>query len=355
MKRITLILVLCLLAPVAAKEEKETLYPTGSTSQTHSGLKFQLVVPTDYDAAKHYALMVVLHGAGGTETGMAGSLAPLAEDQFIVCAPKSRDATWSARDLGDVMGIIRHLMEMYSIREGHLHGMGFSNGGWNLAPVVFDEKLPFASACWMAAGFNGGKVPPRAKKEMGAIALAGAQDANRRAAEKTVDLLRDKVRTVECRIQPNLGHKFTDELMPYYFWWLKVMDGRFTPGDDLSFDWKDSTEGMAAESKAKKTGAFLYFYSKQSDVENEEVKRVQRRVFFDPLVRRFGNRVIAVRLTRAENEELFASFRLKSTPAIVVLDRNGKKKKILEGKKIKNTGLAKALRSVAKDQSMPKK
>jgi len=232
--------------------------------------------------------------------------------------------------------------------------MGFSNGGWNLAPIVFDEKLEFASACWMAAGFNGGKVPPRAKKEMGAIALVGAQDGNRGAAERTVDLLGDKVRTVECRIQPNLGHKFTRELMPYYFWWLKTMDGRFLPGDDMSFEWKDSVDGVAEESAAKKTGSFLYFYSKD-DADNVQTKRVQREVFFNPLVRIFGGRVIPVKLTREKNEELFASYRLKSTPAIVVIDKKGKKKKVFEGKKIKVGGLAKSLRSVAKDQSMPKR
>jgi len=353
MKRIAIVLVLLFFVPAFAEEEKGSPYPTGSTSQNHSGLRLQLVIPKDYDAKEKYALIVVLHGAGGTETGMAGSLQPLAEKRFIVCAPKSRAATWSKRDLDDVKRIIRHLMTVLSIEEGHLHGMGFSNGGWNLAPVVFDEKLRFASACWMAAGFNGGKVPPRAKKEMGAIALAGAQDGNRGAAEKTVDLLEDKVRTVECRIQPNLDHKFTRELMPYYFWWLTVMDGRFEPGNDMSFDWKDDFKGVAEESAARKTGAFLYFYSKD-DAENAETKRVQREVFFHPMVRLFGNRVFAVKLVKEENEELFASYRLKATPAIVVLDKKGKKKKVLEGKKIKSGSLAKAVRGVARVQSIPK-
>jgi predicted esterase len=353
MKRLLAALLLVALVPAFAEEEKKkSPYPTGSTSQKHSGLKFQLVIPNDYDPAQKYGLMVVLHGAGGTETGMAGSLAPLAEEWFVVCAPKSRAATWSKQDLDDVKNIIRHLMDVLSIEK--LHGMGFSNGGWNLAPVVFDEKLPFVSACWMAAGFNGGKVPGRAKKEMGAIALAGAQDANRGAAEKTVDLLTGKVRSVECRLQPDLGHEFTRDLMPYYFWWVKVMDGRYEPGDDLSFDWKTDPDAAKADAAAKKTGTFLYFYSEKDD-HNVETKRVQREVFFDPMVRHFGKRVACVKLKREKHEELFQSFKLKQTPAIVTLDKKGKKKKVIEGKKIKAMGLAKALRTVAKDQSMPKK
>jgi predicted esterase len=354
MKRFAAVLILVLLVPANAQDEgKKSPYPTGSTSQKHSGLKFQLVMPSDYDPNGKYGLMVVLHGAGGTETGMAGSLAPLAEDWFIVCAPKSRGQTWSTQDLADVKNIIRHLMDVLAIEKGHLHGMGFSNGGWNLAPVVFDEKLEFASACWMAAGYNGGKVPARAKKAMGAIALSGAQDGNRGHAEKTVDLLRDKVRTVECRIEPDLGHKFTRKLMPYYFWWVKVMDGRFEPGDDMSFDWRDDLDAAKADAAARKTGTFLYFYSEKDD-HNVETKRVQRSAFFDPMARHFGTRVACVKLVKEKHEELFKSYKLKSTPAIVTLDKKGKKKKILEGKKIKGTALAKALRSIAKDQSMPK-
>ena len=188
MKRIAFALVLFLVVPAVAEEGKgPSPYPTGSSSQNHAGLRFQIVIPGDYDPAKKYALMVVLHGAGGTETGMAASLQPLAEEWFVVFAPKSREATWTKQDLEDVKTIIGHLTDVLSIDEGHLHGMGFSNGGWNLAPLVFDEELRFSSACWMAAGFNGGKVPARAKKEMGAIALVGASDPNRKAAEQTVE------------------------------------------------------------------------------------------------------------------------------------------------------------------------
>ncbi|MEN8148369.1 MAG: hypothetical protein ABFS86_01015 [Planctomycetota bacterium] len=344
-----------LLAPVAAKEEEpKKTYPTGSTLQEHSGLKFQLLVPEDYAASKTYSLYVVLHGMGDSGPNLAPAFRELPARGYIVACPSARGNAWSARDLDDVKTIVAHLMDVFPIGEGKLHGLGFSNGGWNLGPLVFDERFRFASGCWMAAGFQGGKVPPRAKKEFGAIALVGAQDGNRGAAVKTVDLLKDKVKSVECRIQPNLGHKFTRELMPYYWWWLDVMDGRFTPGLDKSIPWKESLDGVAAESEEKKTGAFLWFFSKEADAESDEAKRVQNEVFFDRLVRVFGARVVPVKLEREKNGELFAKYRLKSTPAIVVLDKKGKKKKVLEGKKIKAGALAKALRSVAKDQSVPK-
>lgn len=352
MKRALLLLpLLFLLSSPAAGDGPP--YPPGSTSQTIEGLRVQLVIPKDYDPEKKYSLIVVLHGAGGTETGMAGSLEPLAAEGFVVCAPKSTDQTWSASDLEKVKAIITHLTDVLSIGEGRLHGMGFSNGGWNLAPIVFDEELPFVSACWMAAGYNGGKVPRRAKKEMGCIALAGSDDPNRGAAEKTVDLLADKVRTVECRIQPGIGHEFCRELMPYYFYWLKAMEGRFAPGEDLSFDWTDDVEAAKQRMAAQKLGGFVYFWSAKDDRE-EETKRVQNEVFFDRWVRRFGNQLVAVKLEREKNEELFGKFKLKETPAVVVLKPDFDVEKDLEGKKIKESSLAKALRSVAKDKTIPR-
>jgi len=354
MKRFALALLLALAVTAVAKDEAKKTYPTGSTLQEFAGLKFQLLVPDDYDAGKTYSLYVVLHGMGDNGPNLAPAFRELPGRGYVVACPSARGQAWSTRDLEDVKSIVTHLMEVFPIAEGKLHGLGFSNGGWNLGPLVFDERFRFASGCWMAAGFQGGKVPARAKKEFGAIALVGAEDGNRGAAMKTVDLLADKVKSVECRIQPGIGHKFTRELMPYYWWWLDVMDGRFEPGLDKSFEWKESTDGVAGECEAKKTGAFLWFWSKEADGASEEAKALQQEVYFDRLVRVFGARLIPVRLEREKNEELFAEYRLKETPAIVVLDWKGKKKKVLEGKKLKAGSLAKALRSVARDQSVPK-
>ncbi len=337
----------------AAPEGKEPPYPAGSSAQEHAGLKFQLVLPQGYDAAKPYALFVVLHGYGGTETGMADSFATLAERDFVVCAPKSTAEGWDDGDLQKVREILRHLTKVLSIGPGRLHGLGFSNGGWNLAPLVFDEEFAFASACWMAAGFQGGSVPKRAKKALGAIALAGSEDPNRGAAEGTVELLRDKVRSVECRIQPGLGHEFPNELMPYYFYWLEVMDGRFTPGRDASFQWSDDPEAASLRMAEEKLGGFFYFFAAE-DQASADARALQHEVFFDPLVRCYGEQLVAVMLERKEHEELFQEFRLKATPAVVVLKKDGKTAAALCGK-IKAGALAKALRDQAKNKKAPGK
>jgi dienelactone hydrolase len=344
---------LLLLLSSTALADGDPPYPKGSTSQNFADLKFQLVVPQDFDSAKEYSLVVVLHGAGGTETGMAGTLRELANFDFIVCAPKSKGPTWSTPDLKNVKKIILHLKQVFPIGAKRSHCMGFSNGGWNLDPIAFDEDLHMVSACWVAAGCRGGKVPRSAKKEMGALALAGSQDGNRGAAEKTVDILKDKVRSVECRLQPGLGHAFPSELLPYYLYWVKVMDGRFVVGEDMSFTWTGDVEAAKRRMADKKLGGFVYFWSKD-DQENELAKRLQNEIFFDFLVRHFGSQLVAIKLERSANEELFSGFKLKETPAVVVLKKDFKLSKAFAGKKIKASSLAGALRKYAKDKSIPK-
>ncbi|MHC4861807.1 MAG: alpha/beta hydrolase family protein [Planctomycetota bacterium] len=145
MSRALAVLLLSLIAVLPALAEDELPYPKGSTSQTHAG-------------AKEHSLVVVLHGSGGTETGMAGSLQPLAKEGFVVCAPKSSGSSWTKPDIDLVKVIVKHLDGVLSIGKGRMHSMGFSAGGWALAPLAFDEKLHFVSACWVAAGFKGASI-----------------------------------------------------------------------------------------------------------------------------------------------------------------------------------------------------
>ncbi|MHC4861806.1 MAG: hypothetical protein ACYTDY_17140, partial [Planctomycetota bacterium] len=108
---------------------------------------------------------------------------------------------------------------------------------------------------------------------------------------------------MECHLQDGLGHEFPRKLMPYYFYWVKVMEGRFVPGEDLSFDWTSDVEAAKSKMAARKLGGFIYFYS-PGDAENAEAKRCQHEVFFHPLVRRFGKQLVAVKLEKESHEEL---------------------------------------------------
>jgi predicted esterase len=327
--------------------------PPGTSSRILEGLRCSLVLPEGFDAAKEHSLVVVLHGNGGTETGMAGTLAHLASDDFAVVAPKSTGLGWDRKDVDAVRRIVAGLKKSLHVGEGRLHGIGFSNGGWNLAPLVFDEDLRFASACWVAAGYNGGSVPKAARRTMGVLALAGTEDGNRDVAEKTPDLLRDRVRSAECLLQPGLGHAWPEKLAPYLRWWLLVMEGRHVPGDCGAFDWAADPAAAQAEMTKRNTGGFAWYWSKDSAAD-PVAKAFQNETLRDPLVQRFGRQLVAWKEERSPAAEAAAAVALKETPAVVVREHDGRVVKILQGK-FPASALGAALRSVAPDKTMPKR
>ena len=346
------ILLAALAAAGAAAGQEAAPFPPGTSSQSLEGLRCSVVMPAEFDPAKERSLVVVLHGAGGTETGMAGSLAFLAERECAVLAPKSRGQTWDKPDVDAVRRIVADLKKRLRVGNRRLHALGFSNGGWNLAPLAFDEDLGFATACWVAAGYSGGKPPDRAKKTMAVLALAGEKDPNRGAAEKTPDLLKDKVRSAEARVEPGIGHEWPAGQMPYYGWWLGLQEGRFVPGETLAFAWSDDEGAARAAMAERRTGALVYWFSKE-DADRPEARTLQNETLQDPMVRVFGGRLLAWRRDRAGDAAGFAAAGLKETPAVVVLDAAGKPVKTLQGK-ISAQALAAALRSVARDKSVPK-
>ncbi len=330
----------------------EPPFPAGYSEQTLEGLRCAVVMPETFDAEKERSLVVILHGLGGTESGMARSLEPLAKEEFVVLAPKSKGQGWEKSDLDAVRRIVADLKKRLRIGEGRLHGAGFSNGGWNLAEVAFDGDLRFASACWIAAGYKGGKPPDHAKKGMGVLALAGATDGNRPAAEATPGLLEGKVRSAEVRIEPGIGHEWPRGQMDYYFWWLGVQEGRFVPGVTRAFAWHADEAAARAAMAEGRIGGFTYWYA-GSEGEDERARTFQNETLQDPLVRRFGAQAAAWKRDRDTDGAAFAEAKLKETPAVVVHDAKGAVVKTLQGK-ISAAALGTALRAVARDKSLPK-
>jgi hypothetical protein len=350
---VLVVLALSLSAGLAlAEDDPKPPFPEGKSVQRFADLTYHIEVPVEYDPKKEYSLIVGLHGAGASAGEFATWIEALIEKDFIVVCPKSKGPAWNKRDIERVKKIVAHVMEKITIGKGRLHGVGFSNGGQHLGFLVFDKKLPFVTGCWMGSGFGGGKMPARAKKEMAALALAGEKDYALGACKGTVKRLRGKVRSVEFRMQPELEHDIPRDLMPYYHYWLTVMEGRFTPGEDESFDWrydmKPGREIMAEE----KRGGFVFFYS-TDDEKSEDARHAEHVVLFDPRVRFFGEQAQPVMLDRSLDKELFASLGLTKTPAIVVMKPDGTVVKTFEGR-IEAKDVAKSLRSVAKAKSMPK-
>ena len=347
--RAALISVALLWAGAALAEELP--YPAGLSVQQIQGTETALLIPDDISAEEPGSLVILLHGAGDNGPNLIGALRHWMEQGYLVCAPSASGGTWDATDLAITKRIALHLMKVLPVDAKRVHAIGFSNGGWNLAPIAFDDDLRPRSACWIAAGYNGGKVGRWARKGLGALALAGADDPNAGAARRTVPLLEDKVRSVEVRLQRGLGHKWPREHDKYLLWWTGAMEGRFDPDTDMNFSWGDDLAAAIEALQGKKRGGIFVYFHAPGDKDKPEARRLQNSIFMDRAVRHFGNQLQAVRLDLGDESGRYG---VKVTPAVAVLKKDGTLKKLLDGK-IKTKSLASALRSVAPDKKRPKR
>jgi hypothetical protein len=141
--------------------------------------------------------------------------------------------------------------------------------------------------------------------------------------------------------------------MPYYYHWLKRMEGRFTPGECPLFDWYHNSLSAKDEMKEKGRGGLFYFYS-EDDAENADAKRLEHETFFDDRVRFFGGQLTAALLEMQLEPELAKELGVTKTPAVAVLDADGKAIAVLQGE-IEADALADALKKVAPEKKPPKK
>lgn len=322
-------------------------YPPGRSDHELEGLQVSLLVPDGYGKERPGSLIVLLHGSGDSGQDLIRGMTRWGDAGYLVCAPTAtvRQA-WSANDLKLVLKIAARLKKEMPIDPRKVHVVGFSNGGWNLTPLAFDDELRPVSATYIAAGYRGGKAPRWAKKELGVLALAGEQDPNVGAARGTVTALRDKVAFVEVRTQANLDHKWPREHDAYHLWWMGAREGRFKMGEDMNFAWGDDVDAAIASQKDKKRGGvFVYVYD-----DTDLSKRLQNEVFMDPAVRYYGGQLAAVKMDPSEET---AALGVKALPAVVVMKKDGTVKKVLSGK-LKARSLASALKSVAPNKRMPK-
>lgn len=325
---------------------EEPAFPAGPSAHKLEGLDTSLHVPDGFGADKPGSMIVLLHGSGDSGANLIRGMTHWVQAGYLVCAPTATvRQSWSANDIKLVLKIAAHVKKVMPVDPRKVHVVGYSNGGWNLTPLAFDDELRPCSATYIAAGYRGGKAPKWAKKSLGVLALAGEQDGNVGAARGTVKALLGKVAFVEVRTQANLGHKWPHEHDAYHVWWMGAREGRFKPGEDKNFVWGDDVEDAVEALKGqKKGGVFVYVFN-----DSPEAKKLQNETFMNRAVRFFGGQLKAVRMELEDAQSLG----VKAAPAVVVLKKDGTVKKLLAGK-IKAKSLASALRSVAPNRRLPK-
>ncbi|MFV1959248.1 MAG: hypothetical protein ACC662_07525, partial [Planctomycetota bacterium] len=295
-----------------------------------------------------------LHPAAGPAGNMADLFEAWGKDGYVVCAPQARDITWEAGDLKRVLAIAAQLKKVLPIDPARVHVLGYSDGGNNLCPLAFDDDLRPRSVTWVASSYTGAQVPKWARRGLGALFLCGTDDPERRGAEKSVGQLRGKVRSVEIRLQPELGHGFPRDLRPYLRWWMGVQEGRFVAGEGRVFEWKEDLDAALASLKDVKKGGVLVYVFSGDDADKPSMRALQQEVFLDEAVRFFGLQLRRVRVDRSKHADVAARLGVEATPALVVLDRRGKVKAVHVERTLTPGRVAKSLRQVAPRRRMPK-
>ena len=334
------------------------LYPPGTTDIELEGLAVTLRVPEGLTRKEPGSLVVLLHGLGGRGKRLMTLLHDWEQQNYLICAPQATGRGWNAADLEAVEKIALHLLKNMPMDPDRVHVMGFSNGGWNLPALAFSDKLKPVSAVYIGAGFQGARPPKWAAKRQGVLAVAGADDPNARAALATPGLLEKKVRRVEARLQPNLGHRWPQKLNPYMLWWMGVQEGRFQYGQSLVFDWVadsgDRAELIArsveAMKKKKKGGFLVYVYDSRRSDQMSQARAIEQGAFFDPHVRFYVKQLTAIEVDLALAPSPIAE--VTTTPAVAILSRRGKLKKLFKGK-VSAKSLRRALKPLVPVSRMP--
>jgi polyhydroxybutyrate depolymerase len=101
--------------------------------------RYTLSVPTSYNAAKPYTLLMVFHGDGGDGAGLQRywRFEDVANEQAIIVYPDGDQATWRLSDptevnpdIDFVAALKATLTAKYNIYKGRTFGAGYSNGGF---------------------------------------------------------------------------------------------------------------------------------------------------------------------------------------------------------------------------------
>ena len=327
------------------------------------GLRVDLRLPKGEPPEGGRSLLIFLHSREGSGSEIVEHLAPLVDRGFVVAAPWSTGDNWNDADIEAVENIARDLVARFQVPEDRRHLGGMWYGARHLQRIAFRDDLRFRTCTWVSWSFAGGTTPKWVREHLSGLFLWGEDEGKSRVDRylKGLDLLGEKARTAVGKAEPGLGRNEKDEpefpvkLVPFYGYFLECMEGRFTPGRDLSFEWLDSLPEGVAAMKEGKTGGLVYVHDPAGDAPTmERTKTLQNEIFFDRIVRHFAGQLVPVRLEKAAAKELLEKEKVKELPALLVFKKGGKEVlRVLSGE-IDVKKLVPVLRAASPDPDLPK-
>jgi len=176
MKRYALIPILLLVTVISgtAQDKVDGFTPRMHQNSRREKMPYRLFIPTPYDKAKKYPLMIWLHGAGGAGSDnlmqISGDQVPgtriwtkfenQARHPAFVLVPQSSGgwASSSATQLSDeerlVVEILGALKSEFSIDAKRVYISGQSNGGFGTWDLISKRPELFAAAIPLCGGGN---------------------------------------------------------------------------------------------------------------------------------------------------------------------------------------------------------
>ncbi len=219
--------------PVGDHERPSPGLCPNRTLSEHSleGLKYHLNVPEGLTEDKPGSLVILMHGVGGRAKNFMSVLDPWVKEGYLICAPQSAGIIWNPHEFKAAESVALHLLKEMPLNPKKVHVMGFGPGAIGLAPLSLSDKLKPVSAIYAGGSVGMVKVPKWARKTQGVLLVAGEKDRAADLARVGQLALLTRVRSLEYRFVPNLGHSWPISLTPYLLWWTGIQEGRFQFGE----------------------------------------------------------------------------------------------------------------------------
>lgn len=288
-----------------------------------------LFVPASYRPAKHYALLVCLHGYGFTgEAYLERWRARLGEDYLLACPTYPSGAWFTRRAEEVVLETIREVRRRYHIDPDRIFLTGMSNGGIGAWLIGMHHAPLFAGIAPMASGLDDVLTPFLANlRNTGIYIIHGAKDQ-----VMPVDLSRSIAKELDALGYPYVyrehhrehpiagGHYFPKEELPDLVAWFNHQRRTPLPTSvtlvrDAShfqpFNWVrlDSTDPIAAFSE---------------DLVDKRDERIKRRVYARLDASIAGSNRIEVTAEHVQRYSLFLNERLIDVSQPLTVLTNGR-------------------------------
>lgn len=185
-----------------------------------------VLVPSAYDDATLWPLLVLLHGAGDrAEKFLRGWRTRELTNHFLVCAINSPERAWSTANENLVLDVVRRISRIYSVDRGRRYIAGFSSGGFLTAYLGIKHFRVFAGTVVMSAGDGYAEGLPeyeQAARTRAFYLLAGEKEGNARAIRRMdANLEKAGCKDKKTVIVPGMGHTFRGEDIRDITQWLR--------------------------------------------------------------------------------------------------------------------------------------